>query len=264
MANEYWFSNGNDSQFWEPGHGLGRRISKEIPFRRMSSSPAAFLTPALKVNKRLDLPREYLPRYDQGQEGACVGFAWSWAMSILNRRFYAARKLYIEAQHRDQYADTPPEEGTDVVAGAQVLMEQGHWRFARGVTFPLAAFEGISNFSQAKTVDEIRLAISLNTPVVLGINWYSDFDMPRWIDIGAGGKRWWIGHPGLLDVNSPYLGAIRGGHAICCCGARDDIEAVALVNSWGTNYPGVVEMPYKVLQRLLNEDGEAIIPTDRT
>lgn len=254
MAEQYWYDNAA-TKSWTPGHGLGCRKSKDIPFKRMASMVQA-AAPVLKVNQRLNIPTQYIPKYDQGQEGACVGFAWSWAMSILNRRFYAARKLYIEAQHRDQYTDTPPEEGTDVVAGAQVLMEQGHWRFARGVTFPLAAFEGIKDFRSARTVDEIRLAISLNTPVVLGINWYSDFDTPRWIDVGAGGKRWWIGYSGVLDV-------VRGGHAICCCGARDDIEAFTLVNSWGNNYP-IVEIPYKVVERLLNEDGEAIIPTDRT
>src|SRR5215216_5658879 len=32
--------------------------------------------------------------YDQGQEGACVGFAISRALSLLNRRRYHARDIY--------------------------------------------------------------------------------------------------------------------------------------------------------------------------
>jgi len=249
-----WYSNA-DAPI-EPGHGLGRRRSIDaIPFRRMAASAqTTLLGSTFTVNRRLDLPRQYLAKYDQGKEGACVGFAWSWAMSILNHHFYAARKLYLEAQFIDPWFDTPPEEGTSTIAAAQILQKQGHWRFVRGITWPLAFGEGISEFRSAATVDEVRAGIALGVPVVLGINWYSNFDSPVWGDFGAGGNRWWIGRG--------ELGNVRGGHAICCFGARDDIHAIALVNSWGANYP-IVYMPYGTLQRLLNEDGDATIPTDR-
>lgn len=248
-----WYSNAQAPV--EPGHGLGRRMHiGEVPFPRMASHPVALMAAPITVNKRLNLPYHYVTGYDQGQEGACVGFAWSWAMSILNHRFYAARKLYLEAQMIDPYADTPPEEGTSTVAAAQILQQQGHWRFARGVTFPLALTEGIAQFRMAKTVDEIRRAIQLDVPVVLGIDWHENFDSPIWGDFGMGGNRWWIGRGDL--------GEVRGGHAICCFGARDDIKAVALVNSWGTNYP-IVYMPYPTLDRLLQNGGDAIVPTDR-
>lgn len=254
MAAFPWYTN-KDREV-APGHGLGRREHPDtIPFRRMAAHPLALRTAPTPVNKRLDLPRQYISKYDQGSEGACVGFAWSWAMSALNHRFYAARKLYLEAQLIDPWSDTPPEEGTSTVSAAQILQQQGHWRFARGITFPLALMEGIAEFRQAQSVDEMRLAIQFDLPVVLGINWYSNFDSPQWVDVGAGGKRWWIGRG--------ELGNIRGGHAICCFGARDDIEAFVLVNSWGANYP-IVNIPYKTVERLvLQEGGDAIIPTDR-
>ena len=41
--------------------------------------------------------------YDQGHEGACVGFAASRAMSLLNRKRYDARWLYHEAQRVDEW-----------------------------------------------------------------------------------------------------------------------------------------------------------------
>lgn len=240
----------------QPGHGLGRRhhTGGANPFFRMASHPVALMAAPFTVNKRLDLPYQYIAKYDQGQEGACVGFAWSWAMSILNRRFYAARKLYLETQFHDPWSDTPPEEGTSVVSAAQVLQDQGHWRFARGITFPLALIEGIRSFRSAQTIDELRMAIQLEVPVVLGINWHSSFDSPVWADFGTGGNRWWIGRGDL--------GPIRGGHAICLFGARDDIEAFTLVNSWGTNYP-IVNIPYATVQRLISDGGDAIIPLDR-
>lgn len=243
-----WWS--NEDKAIIPGHGLGRKPSGLNLFPRLRT----FSGTSIVVNRRLDLPYQYRAKYDQGAEGACVGFAWSWAMSILNRRFYAARKLYLETQLVDPWTDTPPLEGTSVVSAAQVLQSQGHWRFTRGLTFPVAMLEGIIDFRSAATVDELRLAISQGTPIVLGVNWYANFDYPHWGDFGAGASRWWIGRDDL--------GAIRGGHAICCFGARDDIEAFTLVNNWGMDYP-IVNIPYATVQRLLDEGGDAIIPVDR-
>jgi hypothetical protein len=253
MAHLPWYTNAHAEPI--PGHGLGRRPHLGTnPFRRMGAGPQMLTVAKFTVNHRLNLPYQYIPGYDQGQEGACVGFAWSWAMSILNHRCYAARKLYLETQFHDPYPETPPEEGTSVISAAQVLQTQGHWRFARGVTFPLALLEGIQDFRTATTVDELRAAIHLDVPFVLGIDWYSNFDSPVWGDFGVGGNRWWIGRGDL--------GRIRGGHAICGFGARDDIEAFTLVNSWGTNYP-IVNIPYNTVQKLLTDGADAIIPTDR-
>jgi hypothetical protein len=39
--------------------------------------------------------------------------------------------------------------------------------------------------------------------------------------------------------------------------------AVRLLNSWGRDYPHVVRMPYTLIERLLNEDGECMVITDR-
>lgn len=43
----------------------------------------------------------------------------------------------------------------------------------------------------------------------------------------------------------------------------DKLGAVRLLNSWGKNYPHRVWMPDDVLQRLIDEDGEVAIVTDR-
>jgi hypothetical protein len=87
------------------------------------------------------------------------------------------------------------------------------------------------------------------TPVVLGVNWYGNFDHPA-----KKGSRWWIGEG--------ELGDIRGGHCICVYRASDAMQAVGIVNNWGTNYP-LVMLPYATLQRLLDEQGEATMITDR-
>jgi hypothetical protein len=43
----------------------------------------------------------------------------------------------------------------------------------------------------------------------------------------------------------------------------DRLGAVAFVNSWGMDYPHIVYMPCETLDRLLRENGEAAIITDR-
>ena len=240
------------------GHGLGRRKTVgPSQLRRFGMQRPETVT---FVERRLDLPYQYRPRMDQGAEGSCVGWSLSWAMSIFNRHFYDAVRLYHEAQLVDPWPETPPEEGTSVEAGALVLKNEGHWRYVRGAFATVASlFEGVADFQHARTVDELRTAISRGQTFVLGIDWHENFDSPEWIDVSglAGGKRWWIGR----DLTK--LGAIRGGHAICCFGARDTLQAFVLVNSWGLDYP-IVNIPYKTVEALIQRDGaEAIVLVDR-
>jgi len=139
--------------------------------------------------------------YDQGQEGACVGFACSRAQSLNNRRRYNAQRLYEKAQEIDEFADTPPEEGTSVRAGMEVMRLEGLWRRNYGVP---EVTEGISAYRWATTVDEVLTALD-----------------------------------------------------------REGQNAIPLVNSWGTTWPHVCWLPNETLARLLDEDGECAVPTDR-
>jgi hypothetical protein len=202
------------------------------------------------VERLLPLPAQYRDNYDQGREGACVGFSCSWAMSILNRRFYHAQWLYEEARRRDEW---PGEnyDGTSVRAGLDVLRDTGHRRIFRGQTKDTNYADGINEFRWANSVDEIRTAIAAGAPVVLGIDWFYDFYQPI-----QNGREWW------LPATS---GGIAGGHAICCYGASDRRQAVKLVNSWGNTYP-TVWLSYANLERLLagfDYPGEAAVITDR-
>jgi hypothetical protein len=72
--------------------------------------------------------------YDQGREGACVGFGSSRAMSLINRKRYQARWLWDRAKEIDFWPETNPgdDEGTSVRAAMQILRAKGHvkwdWR----------------------------------------------------------------------------------------------------------------------------------------
>jgi hypothetical protein len=43
----------------------------------------------------------------------------------------------------------------------------------------------------------------------------------------------------------------------------DELGAVPILNSWGETYPHRVWLPDDVLERLIQEDGEIAVPTDR-
>ena len=155
--------------------------------------------------------------YDQGQEGACVGFAASRTMSLLNRKRYAASWLYREAQKIDEW---PGEnyEGTSVRAAMDILRDHGHSRTRTygGQVYVDAPdpTEGIQHNRWATSVEEV-----------------------------------------LTCIQSPYY---------------ERLGAVAMLNSWGRlrdsgrkGYPHLVHIPVDILARLLREDGEATILTDR-
>src|SRR5215216_3174566 len=99
------------------------------------------------------------PFYDQGNEGACVGFGASRAMSLLNRRRYDARWLYRAAQHIDEWDSTPPEEGTSVRAGLDILRTVGHIRVRAHESYAPTLADGISANRWATSMDDWLAAI---------------------------------------------------------------------------------------------------------
>jgi hypothetical protein len=157
--------------------------------------------------------------YNQGKEGACVGFGWSRCMTILNAgSLYSARWLWDRAKERDQWPETKPgdDNGTSVRTAGGVLRKTGHvpWKAnytdddhnQRGAYKPeLEA--GIQHFRWARSVDVV--------------------------------------------------------HEVLANDRADERGAVPFLNSWGREYPHRTWMPDDVLDRLIAEDGEIAVPTDR-
>lgn len=142
--------------------------------------------------------------YDQGNEGACVGYSCSRMMTLLNRKRYSAPWLYHESQKIDEW---PGEDydGTSVRAGCDVLRTEGHRYVYRSVAKPVSLAEGISANRWATSWDEVRAA----------------------------------------------------------AGVPDSISGVPLLNSWGRDYPHITYLDDAAGERVLSEDGEFAIVTDR-
>lgn len=146
-------------------------------------------------------------RFYNQPDGSCTGFSASRAMTWLNRRRYAAHWLYEQAQLRDDWPETPPEEGSSVRAAFDVLRDVGHRRIYAGKTYPPMREDGILENQWATTVADV-----------------------------------------LSVLQSPRFER-RG--------------AIPLYQTWYP-WPREVWLPLELLDRLLNEDGEATMMTDYT
>jgi hypothetical protein len=229
---------------------------------------------AVKVEKILKLPSWHWT-HDQGNEGSCVGHGSSMERAITNTSQNVLRKispstvrydtiwLWNEAKKIDEWTETNPgdDNGTSVRAAYDVMRAQGCLRVRSmhlkdGVPTPWHADNapdlnaGCAVNRWATTVDQMRSSIAAALPVTIGVNWYSNFDSP--IKTKGGGM--WIG--------KDDLGKIRGGHCVCIYGASDRRQAFRVKNSWGRAYP-LVWLSYSAMERLLREDGEATLVTDR-
>lgn len=140
--------------------------------------------------------------FDQGTEGACVGFAASRAACLFNRKLYDGFPLYRAAQRRDPW---PGEayDGTSVNAGLDTLRLEGAWPVRAGRTTGPRLKDGVQSFWWARSVEEVMRA---------------------------------------LGTTEPY--------------AR-------LLNSWGTEWPAEVRVPWEAIDRLVREEGEFAVPVDR-
>lgn len=252
---------------------LGRRVPPDFehvakyPLSALLADPAHELAiPPAGTEKSLGLPW-WWKQHDQGFEGSCVGFGSSAMMSITNHAQrlkttgqdityrYDARWLYQEAQHVDEWGDTPPEEGTSVRASCEILDTRGHRRVQRGVSGLENLSHGISAYRWGEGFDELRAAIYAGLAVSFGINWYSNFDNPKLVSPRTGmTPEYWIG--------TGNIGSIRGGHCVCIFRMSDYRQAFRLMNSWGAAYPPVW-ISYTLVDRLLSEYGEAAVITDR-
>jgi hypothetical protein len=203
------------------------------------------------VERTLTIPLGLRSFYDQKDNNACTGFSASWMMSIYNcvpQQKYDALWLYHAGQINDgdPYTDPASDNGGYVWAVFWALQHLGHKKMREANP---DIRDGIISYYWARSADDVRAAIAIGRPVVIGVNWYEEFMSPQYIR-----GEYWIGkHPDLRKS--------LGGHAICIYGASDKRQAFRLINTWGLVYPQVW-LPYKIFDRLMSEDGEAVAAID--
>lgn len=213
--------------------GLGRvpefdERSREFPVRALLAAELA--------------PRSYTWRceatLDQGQEGTCVGFAWSHEITARPSKWpvnnFLGRLIYREATQIDPWPENDAPDynfGTSVLAGVKTAQQLGWY----------------SEYRWAFSLNDLILAIGYKGPAVLGIPWYESMFDPD--------------AKGVLEVT----GSPVGGHAIVANGVSIPRRLVRLHNSWSANWGinGEAFISFENLDKLLHEGGEACIPVLR-
>ena len=149
---------------------------------------------------------------DQGKEGACVGFAWTYELiaepfPTTSLGDSTAKELYGLAKTLDDM-EGEDYEGSSVLGGAKAVEGQGY----------------LSGYRWAFNFDDLVRALSYRGPVVLGINWYESM---------------YETHPdGYVKID----GDVAGGHAILARGVDMERQALLLRNSWGAEWGGGPEL----------------------
>jgi hypothetical protein len=193
-------------------------------------------------------PRSYTwscgAHLDQGAEGACVGAAMTHELiarpSVVSGvdMAFAREQVYWEAQKADPWdggaypGASPFYEGTSVLAGIKRLRQLGY----------------INEYRWCFGLEDLVLAVGYKGPAILGIAWYEGMFAP-----------WACGH---IHVSGQQM----GGHAILCKGVSVKNRTFTLHNSWGAAWGdgGDCRITWDEMDRLLHENGEAVIPLSRT
>lgn len=167
--------------------------------------------------------------FDQGQEGACAGFAGGHAMvcdpivTVYTQQ--GCFDLYNEAKKHDHI------EGEDY-SGTTLL----------GVGKALKKMGKIERYEWCFGLRDIIMTVGHRGPVVLGVSWYEGMRTPS-VD-------------GLIRPT----GKVVGGHAIMVQGVNVDFQYAVLHNSWGKSWGhgGNCYVLFSDLEYLLSQMGQAM------
>jgi hypothetical protein len=150
----------------------------------------------LKPGERPD-PIRYYNFFDQGREGACVGFGTARAASLIERRLFNPWWMWDHAKMVDEWGDTNPgdDNGTSVHAAFDVWRTRGFARYARNqanmsveerdALAPDSSFRLREN-RWATSVDEVLTVLNMPRATKLGAvpmlnSWNGDFPHIAWI-----------------------------------------------------------------------------------
>jgi hypothetical protein len=172
-------------------------------------------------------------RLDQGQEGACVGFAITHEIISVPKAHQKSNKWALELYKACKKIDPfpPGTEGTDILSGMKIATKRGFY----------------SGYKWAFSLSAILKAVSYEGPVVMGTSWYSGMER--------------------TDSNGfvKPTGTKTGGHAWLIIGINVEQRFVICLNSWGDDWGigGIFYLSFEDLDKLRKDKGEAAIPRGR-
>lgn len=181
--------------------------------------------------------------FDQGREGACVGFAIGHELAARPAEVkgitprYLREKIYWAAQRIDPWAGgaypdaSQRYEGTSVLAGVKIAQQLGH----------------IEEYRWAFNTNDALHGIGHNGPALIGVKWYAGMSYP--------------------DSNHFIrpIGRLQGGHCILVRAVNVKKEFVTLRNTWGPNWAdnGDCYMTFADFNTILQDSGECVFMLNR-
>ena len=217
----------------------------------------------------IDLRNEWWDILDQGNSGACVGFAttdvcyydYVTKKGLDKSCRFSQRFIYMAAKETDEFTNTPTtmleQEGTSIKAALDIARKYGNifacmlpfnntalYTEDSDTFFSTAAQYKISGYFNLNiSIDNIKEWLSNSKPIIACINVDSNFmECPK---------------DGII-TNYNYATTI-GCHAIVICGYKD--QHIMFKNSWGTNWGsvGYCYMPYTIaLNAIIETYGVAV------
>lgn len=235
---------------------MERVFNRRVQFdERSRSFPIAETLPTKKLRSYTWPCSTY---NDQGNEGACVGFAWGHELCAVPFAYpvdkIVSQQIYKSAQDKDIWPGDNYS-GTSCLAGAKAVQAMvnskgepliGEYRFGFGL-------------------EDLARGVGSTGPAILGINWYSDMSL--------------VDRYGYIHKT----GFVQGGHAILCKGVKiimisprldrtnfllvDKLKSYFILhNSWGPGWGvgGSCKINFQDMENLLHEQGESIFPLKRS
>lgn len=217
-------------------NGSGRTLDRIVQFDERSRN---FPVRATVGDKK---PRSYtwrcLEQFDQGPDGACVGFGVTHELIArpaevqgLSAKF-AKEEIYWEAQKIDPWEGgsypgaAPFYEGTSILAGCKVAKKLG-W---------------IESYRWAFGIEDLKLGVGYNGPALIGVGWYGGMFTPD--------------ENNYIHVN----GYCYGGHCVLVNAINVKEERFTIQNSWGADWGknGQAYISFDDMDKLLKDYGEAV------
>lgn len=222
------------------------------PIDRRTLLMSAFL-PTFPIPRKKDYTVQMTKVRDQGQEGACVGFATAVGVREFQEKkehnryiVLSPRFLYEEARKIDGFPDD--EAGTSCLAAMKVLKEKGvceeeFWPYS--VEHPGRPKPGveenakqyrIKGYAKLDSLETMKRSLIVNGPFLIGVPVYNNW---RTQAVWETGKV-----PMPPENESPV-----GGHALCVVGYDDDTQLFKFKNSWGPDWgdEGYGYLPYQYM-----------------
>lgn len=214
------------------GHRLGRNVGHDprslaYPYR----NPVTLTSARHSCN---------IATLDQGDLGSCTGNATITALASsplfdtlskaqqISLNEAEAIRIYSLATGLDSYPGVyPPEDtGSDGLDAAKAAQQLG---FINGYTHALSLNDALSALVAG--------------PVIVGVDWWSNFDLPK------------------TNGEMPYGGTVRGGHELCLDQIDVENQRVWAHNSWGDSWgqDGRAWFSFTTLGKLLSSDGDCTV-----